>query len=76
MRAHYNGATPRGMAYDGSNIGVDTPLPYRTSDLTGILEEYIGKLELRGELAPYKRLKSRIETISRDPLVKEGGARC
>ncbi|MGB9141694.1 MAG: DUF87 domain-containing protein, partial [Aestuariivirga sp.] len=53
--------------FDSSTIGVDTPLPYRTSDLTGILEEYIGKLELRGELAPYKRLKARIETISRDP---------
>ena len=52
---------------ENSNIGVDTPIPYRTSDLTGLLEEYIGKLELRGELAPYKRLKSRIETISRDP---------
>ncbi len=50
-----------------NNIGVDTPLPYRTSDLTGILEEYIGKLELRGELAPYKRLKARLEAISRDP---------
>jgi len=52
---------------ENTNIGVDTPVPYRTSDLTGLLEEYIGKLELRGELAPYKRLKSRIETISRDP---------
>ncbi len=52
---------------EGANIGVDTPLPYRTSDLINILEEYIGKLELRGELAPYKRLKSRIETITRDP---------
>jgi DNA helicase HerA-like ATPase len=60
------GTVVRG-GYDGSNIGVDTPLPYRTSDLTGILEEYIGKLDLRGELAPYKRLKARIETISRDP---------
>ena len=60
------GIAPRG-GVDSSNIGVDTPLPYRTSDLIGILEEYIGKLELRGELAPYKRLKSRIETISRDP---------
>ncbi len=60
-------AATRGLAYDGSNIGVDTPLPYRTSDLIGILEEYIGKLDLRGELAPYKRLKARIETISRDP---------
>ena len=50
-----------------NNIGVDTPIPYRTSDLTGVLEDYIGKLELRGELAPYKRIKARIEAISRDP---------
>lgn len=52
---------------DSPNIGVDTPIPYRTSDLLGLLEEYIGKLDLRGELAPYKRLKARVETISRDP---------
>lgn len=52
---------------DTSSIGVDTPVPYRTSDLVGLLDEYIGKLELRGELAPYKRLKARVETISRDP---------
>jgi uncharacterized protein len=57
----------RTSVMEGANIGVDTPLPYRTSDLINILEEYIGKLELRGELAPYKRLKARIETISRDP---------
>ncbi len=54
-------------AVDPTNIGVDTPIPYRSSDLIGILDEYIGKLELRGELAPYKRLKARIETITRDP---------
>jgi DNA helicase HerA-like ATPase len=54
-------------AFDTTNVGVDTPIPYRTSDLVGILEEYIGKLELRGELAPYKRLKARVETVSRDP---------
>ncbi len=50
-----------------SNIGVDTPIPYRTSDIIGVLEEYIGKLEMRGELAPYKRLKARLEAVSRDP---------
>ena len=66
QRRDKNGVAQRN-GFDSSNIGVDTPLPYRTSDLTGILEEYIGKLELRGELAPYKRLKARIETISRDP---------
>jgi DNA helicase HerA-like ATPase len=47
-------------------LGVDTPVPYRTSDLIGIIEEHIGKLDLRGELAPYKRLKARLESISRD----------
>ncbi len=49
-----------------SALGVDTPVPYRTSDLIGILDEHIGKLDLRGELAPYKRLKARLESISRD----------
>ncbi|MBG1231086.1 ATP-binding protein [Aestuariivirga litoralis] len=50
-----------------NNIGVDTPIPYRTSDLIGVLEEFIGKLDLRGELAPYKRLKAKLEAVSRDP---------
>jgi uncharacterized protein len=54
------------LTLENSNIGVDTPIPYRASDLVGLLEEYIGKLELRGELTPYKRLKGRMETISRD----------
>jgi DNA helicase HerA-like ATPase len=49
-----------------SSIGVDTPIPYRSSDLIGILDEHMGKLDLRGELAPYKRLKARLEAINRD----------
>jgi len=57
----------RSNLIDNQSIGVDTPIPFRTSDLTGVLEEYIGKLDLRGELAPYKRLKAKIEAISRDP---------
>ncbi len=52
---------------DLSNIGVDTPIPYRTSDLVGVLEEHLGKLELRNDLAPYKRLKAKLESVSRDP---------
>src|SRR5439155_25382502 len=52
---------------ENSNIGVDTPVPYRASDLIGLIEEYIGKLAAHVELAPYKRLKSRIEMITRDP---------
>jgi uncharacterized protein len=50
-----------------NNIGVDTPIPFRTSDLVGVLDEHLGKLELRNDLAPYKRLKAKLESISRDP---------
>ena len=52
---------------ESSNIGIDTPVPYRASDLVALLDESIGKLDLRGELSPYKRLKARVETITRDP---------
>ncbi len=52
---------------DSINLGVDTPVPYRSSDLMGLIEENLGKLELKGELAPYKRLKARLETMTRDP---------
>ncbi len=67
QRRDRNGIVRGRETTDVTNIGVDTPIPYRTSDLVGLLDEYIGKLELRGELAPYKRLKARVETISRDP---------
>ena len=67
QRRDRNGIVRGRESADPANVGVDTPIPYRTSDLIGLLDEYIGKLELRGELAPYKRLKARVETISRDP---------
>jgi uncharacterized protein len=57
----------RGEATDSSNIGVDTPIPYRASDLIALLDDGLGRLEMRNELAPYKRLKARMETVSRDP---------
>ncbi len=46
---------------------VDTPVPYRISDLIALIEEHIGRLEMRGELTPFKRLKARLESVSRDP---------
>jgi uncharacterized protein len=54
-------------AIETQNVGVDTPIPYRTSDLLSVIDEHMGKLELRNELSPYKRLKAKIESISRDP---------
>ena len=32
-----------------------------------LIEEHLGKLDLKGELAPFKRLKARLETMTRDP---------
>ncbi len=52
---------------DAQNIGVDTPLPYRASDLLSLLDEYIGKLDTKSNLAPYKRIKAKLEAVTRDP---------
>lgn len=45
---------------------VDTPVPYRISDLTGLIDERMGKLENKRDLSPYRNLRSRIEAISQD----------
>lgn len=59
----------RNMATDPhqSTISINTPIPYRISDLIALLDETMGRLELKGGLAPYKRLRARIEFITRDP---------
>src|SRR5690606_17908494 len=45
---------------------VDTPVPYRISDLTGLIDERMGKLENKKDLSPYRMLKARIDAISQD----------
>ncbi len=45
---------------------VDTPVPYRMSDLTGLLDDKMGMLENKKDLSPYRSLKTRIDTISQD----------
>ncbi|MBU2582489.1 MAG: DUF87 domain-containing protein [Alphaproteobacteria bacterium] len=51
---------------DAGRFTVDTPVPYRISDLTGIIDERMGKLENKRDLSPYRNIKSRIEQISQD----------
>ncbi|MDX2257706.1 MAG: DUF87 domain-containing protein [Hyphomicrobiaceae bacterium] len=51
---------------DNSRFSVDTPVPYRISDLTGLIDERMGKLENKRDLAPYRNLKGRIDQISQD----------
>jgi hypothetical protein len=46
---------------------VDTPVPYRISDLISMLDERMGRLENRGDVGPCRQLKVRLEAISGDP---------
>ncbi len=46
---------------------VDTPVPYRMSDLIDMIDIQMGRLENRRLLSHYRQLRSRIEAISQDP---------
>ena len=46
---------------------VDTPVPYRLSDLISLIDERMGKLENRSSRITYHKLISRIETVRNDP---------
>ena len=56
----------RGQSPD-TKYTVDTPVPYRTSDLTSLIDERMGKLENKRDLSPYRNLKTRIDMITQDP---------
>ncbi|MEO1265071.1 MAG: DUF87 domain-containing protein [Pseudomonadota bacterium] len=56
----------RRMSDNTGRFSVDTPVPYRMSDLMALIDERMGKLENKNDLQPYKQLKQRIEAISRD----------
>jgi DNA helicase HerA-like ATPase len=51
---------------DPGRFTVDTPVPYRISDLTAMIDERMGKLENKRDLQPYRQLKIHIDTISQD----------
>jgi len=51
---------------DPGRYTVDTPVPYRMSDVLSLIDERMGKLENKRDLHPYRQLKSRIESISAD----------
>ena len=46
---------------------VDTPVPYRTSDLLAIIDDRMGKLENKKDISPYRNIKQRLEYICQDP---------
>lgn len=51
---------------DAGRYTVDTPVPYRISDLMAMIDERMGMLENKKDLTPYRNIKTRIETISHD----------
>lgn len=59
-------ALKKGLGQIGSYT-VDTPVPYRMSDLVSMIDERMGRLENRRDLVPYRQLKARVEAISSDP---------
>ncbi|MBX6426715.1 MAG: ATP-binding protein [Variibacter sp.] len=51
----------------GRGFTVDTPVPYRLTDLVALIDERMGKLENRSGWTKYHRLITRIETVRNDP---------
>ena len=51
---------------DSRSYTVDTPVPYRLSDLVSLIEDRMGMLEHKNDIWPMKQIKQRIEAISQD----------
>ena len=51
----------------GAAFMVDTPVPYVLTDLVGLIDERMGKLENRSSRMTYQKLISRIEGVRNDP---------
>ena len=51
---------------DSGRFSVDTPVPYRLSDLTSAIDERMGKLENKKDLHPYRTLRNRIDSVTQD----------
>lgn len=51
---------------DAARYTIDTPVPYRMSDVTAMIDERMGRLENKKDLHPYRQLKQRIDLVSHD----------
>ncbi|HEY8698047.1 MAG TPA: DUF87 domain-containing protein [Rhizomicrobium sp.] len=52
---------------DSIGITVDTPIPFRLSDVVAYIDERMGKLERVRSTLPYRRLTNRIDAFIADP---------
>jgi DNA helicase HerA-like ATPase len=69
-RRYFEAATGRASLMrrhaDSLIITVDTPAPFRVSDLTAYIDDQLGKLDRTRNTLPYKRLKAKIEVLVAD----------
>jgi hypothetical protein len=62
------GRLRRGIgSIEGSTITVETPVPFRLSDIVAYIDDQLGKLDRSRDTFSYKRLKTRIEILVSDP---------
>lgn len=59
-------STLRRGGSDSSRFTVDTPVPYRISDLMALIDDRMGKLENKHDLQPYRQIRQRVDMISQD----------
>jgi DNA helicase HerA-like ATPase len=57
----------RSRVIESTSGTVDSPTPFRLSDLINYIDEQLGKLERPFPTLAYRRLKLRIETLATDP---------
>ncbi len=53
-------------AFETSNVTVDTPVPYRISEILALLDKGLGSLNNTENMSPYKKLRNRLFTVSQD----------
>ena len=52
---------------DDAGHTVDSPVPYRMSDVIAAIDEQLGRLEGRDDRPKLRRLKARIQSVTQDP---------
>ncbi|NOX95862.1 MAG: DUF87 domain-containing protein [Alphaproteobacteria bacterium] len=57
---------PGKLRTDTNAITVDTPAPYRISEILTQIDKTLGALENSRNVGPYKRLRGRLQSISQD----------
>jgi len=65
-RRYTDGSTGRLRRAEIAHMTVETPTPFRLSDVIAYIDEQLGKLERAQLTLPFRKLKARIETMIAD----------